>query len=312
MAAVVIHQPIPRQSLTPPPQPPLLSSDNPRSHSVPIPNKHLPYCPPGPSPESQHSNLATPPESPPSKNSTFRTESVLHPAATHTKVNISPPVYSIDASILNAAIIEQARQIFPDPNYAFPWLHGLHSENQVQLAFFTARRKAQRDTPECFRSITIVKAGGNLNKARLKGALSPDEILNLSGGREAYFLEADPREGFSIRNFQIQATKMAMVSDIVVYGDKNTQRDEVLNLARKVSVAQSSWRVKGGNIDDEDAPVFSTFVLSSKFQFVATEIEPELTSRQDSFQEVETSYPELVATCSQGKATGHVIDFCEL
>jgi len=264
MAAVAIHQPVPRQSPTPPPHPHTLSLNISRPGSAPIPNKHIPFCPTGPSPSSQLASLATPPDSPPSKNSALQTFSLLHPADTYAKVNDSPPLYTIDVFTLNAALNDIATQAYPDPKHGFPWLHGLHPENQVQLAFFITRRKAQLKTPKCFRGITIVKVGGDLNHSRLKGAISPEEVLDLNKGRDATFLEVDPKEGFSVRNFQIQATKMALVSDIVVYGDARTSTKEISDLAKKFDIAQSTWRVEGGYVGDEDAPVFSTFIMSSE------------------------------------------------
>lgn len=206
MAAVLIQQQVPRQTPTPPPQTLPLCLDISRPRSAAFPNKHLPHCPTGPAPGSERSTPATPPDSPPSGDSSLRSFSILHPANSYPQIASVPPVYAIDAPTLNAAISEQAAKSFPDPAQAFPWLHGLHSENQVQLAFFTARRKPQRDTPKCFRGITIVKAEGSLDKARLKGALCPDDVLDTRNGHDRAFIEADPKEGFSIRNFQIQAS----------------------------------------------------------------------------------------------------------
>lgn len=87
--------------------------------------------------------------------------------------------------------------------------------------------------------------------------------MDLENGVDATFLEVDPRDGFSVRNFHIQATKMAMVSDIVVYGDDNAKKDDLDNLAKRVAVAQRTWRVKN-NSSEENAPIFNTFIMSSK------------------------------------------------
>lgn len=263
MSTIVIHQPTSRTSLTPPPETSALSLDTSRPGSAPIPNKHLPYCPAGPAPAKSH--LTSPPASPPTKDSGLQTFSLLHPADTYPQIIDNPSVFCIDAFTLAAAINEQAAQPFPDPKLAFPWLHGLHAENQVQLAFFIARRKALRKTPQCFRGITIVKAGSDLTKARLKGAVSVDEILDLKKGKDASFLEVDPRDGFSVRNFQIQATKMATVSDIVIYADAETKVEDVYDLAKNFAIAQHTWQVKNGN-GDEHVPIFNTFILSSKHQ----------------------------------------------
>jgi dual specificity MAP kinase phosphatase len=136
------------------------------------------------------------------------------------------------------------------------------------------------------RGITIVKAGGDLSCSRLKGAIAPEEFLlqDLAG---AVFREVDPKEGFSVRNFQIQAAKSAMVSDIVVYGEDEF---EVQRLARDVLAAQQSWRethVEKGH----ELLKYNTFVCTSPFE------------------EFEEKYPEIVATDSRGQMTGSVMDF---
>jgi dual specificity MAP kinase phosphatase len=157
-------------------------------------------------------------------------------------------VFSIEPQAVAEAIEHQATQPLPDPKLVFPWLHGLHSENSIQLAFFIARRKALRKVPQCLRGITIVKAGGDLSRAKLRGAIAPEELLGPECRRRSMmdgkFLEIDPRDGFSVRNFQIQTCKMATVSDIIVYGDDKTSAEEVLLLSRRIASAQKAWREK--------------------------------------------------------------------
>lgn len=135
----------------------------------------------------------------------------------------------------------------------------------MQLAFFVQRRKALRKTPKCIRGITVVKVGGDLSHSRLKGAISPDEFLALQFQNRkddsGTFLEIDPREGFSVRNFQIQACKMARLSDIVIYADGETDEIETLRLARRISKAQRALKDQSR---DSEAPLFSTFVVTGK------------------------------------------------
>lgn len=132
----------------------------------------------------------------------------------------------------------------------------------MQLAFFAARRKIQRNPPKCFRGITIVKAGSDLSRSCLKGAIAVDEILDSSGTRDACsFLEADPREGFSVRNFHIQVAKMATVSDIVVYGDDETSKEEVFETGKQVARAQIKKRAEIEEAVDGYVPTYNTFVL---------------------------------------------------
>ncbi|KAG8527523.1 uncharacterized protein KY384_007675 [Bacidia gigantensis] len=166
----------------------------------------------------------------------------------------------------------------------------------MQLAFFDARHSPLKGPPKCFRGLTIIKVGGDLSKSRLQGAVGPEEVLDerRGQGQEATFLEVDPREGFSVRNFHIQVAKTAVVSDIVVYGDCSTQPEQIQDLAKKVAFAQSTWRVKDRFVDDDDAPEFNTFILS------------------DTFEEIEKSHPELVAIGADGQIAEHTLDFFSL
>lgn len=258
MATMTLEQPV-RQSPTPPP----LTLDTSKFTTAPIPNKHIPFCSPGPAPGSQQQGPVTPPATPPTKHQAIQTLSILHPASSHAKVNESPPVYSVDASTLAKSLAYQAAQELPDPKQVFPWLHGLHRDNQIQLAFFMARRKSVRVTPKCLRGITIVKAGGDLTRSRLKGAISAEECLNLQHKSIPAFLEIDPKDGFSVRNFQIQAAKIAMVSDIVIYRSDDVTDDQLFYLAQTVSRAQRSHEERRA-LSDEASSEFHTFVVTSE------------------------------------------------
>ena len=165
--------------------------------------------------------------------------------------------------MLAAALDHLSAQPFPEPKKLFPFLHGLHPNNQIQQAFFIARRKSLRATPTCFRGITIVKADGDLARSKLKGALAPDEVISPDNGQEATFLEVDPKEGFSVRNFQIQAAKVATMSDIVVYGDEETPEKEVHDAAKRMADAQGAWREKHSS-SGQDVPLFETFIVCGK------------------------------------------------
>lgn len=78
-------------------------------------------------------------------------------------------------------------------------------------------------------------------------------------------MDSDPREGFSVRNFQIQAAKLATLSDVVVYGDDKTPKDEVRRLADSIARAQKHWREKDRDAGVEK-PTFNTFVLDGKVE----------------------------------------------
>ncbi|KAI9724028.1 MAG: hypothetical protein M1812_000746 [Candelaria pacifica] len=259
MATVLARPPPFRQPSISPPLTPKLSLNT--SSSGPVPNKHLPVCSPGPKPTQVP---ATPPASPPLKHLSIQTFSILYPPETYTKAFDSPPVYSIDAETLAAALEHISTQALPEPKQVFPWLHGLHPDNQIQLAFFVARRRSLRKTPKCIRGITIVKVGSDLTVSRIKGAVAPEELLSDKLGSDDIFLEANPTLGFSVRNFHIQASKMAMVSDIVVYAEDETHKDEMNRLAQRFAKAQKAIKDMA-EPDGKEAPLFSTFVLSSEF-----------------------------------------------
>ena len=297
---------VPDRPLTPPPQ----LSLNTSQHGSPaaVPNKYIPFCSPGPRPPS--SQLDSPPVSPPSPGNLIETSSVTHPPDDFEKVIDEPPVYSIPAAKLEEAIDHLATQSLPAARQVFPWLHGLHAENQLQLAFFIARKKSLRRTPKCIRGMTIVKAGGDLQHSKIKGAIAPEEILRplTKGCDDCDFLEIDPKDGFSVRNFQIQACKMATVSDIVVYGDQQTPKAEVEALARRISRAQGAWQRKtdGQQLDR----LFNTFILSGKQQNSSSECTSRRTDQfSDDYEFVETDHSDLVALDAEGCMTGKVIDF---
>lgn len=143
----------------------------------------------------------------------------------------------------------------------FPWLHGLHPENHLQVGYFTNRRRSLKRTPKCWRGLTIVKVGGDLNTSRLKGAVTPDAILAPSGSE---FLTIDPREGFSVRNFQIQTAKVAPLSDIVVYGQEGVTAKQLLEVAGRITAAQHHWSLRHDH--GQNLPRYNTFVVSCKSQ----------------------------------------------
>jgi len=289
MATIALPRPIPSghtRSSSPRPLSPTLSLDGINTSAacpIPIPNKHLPVCPPGPAPADKPD---TPPQSPPSKEISLTPQSLLHPPDRYKPRSLgSFTVYEIDAAGVAAAVEHIAGQPLPDPAQVFPWFHGLHPANHIQQAFFIARRRNLRKTPRCLRGLTIVKAGGDLSCSRLKGAIAPEEFL-LQATPGAAFKEVDPREGFSVRNFQIQAAKFAMLSDVVVYGDDDM---EVRRLAMDVAAAQKTWfesHAKGNEL-----PQYHTFVCLSQFSHF------------------EENHPEIVTIDSRGQMSGRIMDF---
>lgn len=246
-----------------------------------VPNKHIPICPPGPVPQQEPT---TPPPSPGRERTPQ--QSVLYPPTVYKRVDSgSLSIYEIGDTDVVEALEYVSTQPLPEPAEVFPWLHGLHPMNHLQQSFFTARSRALRKTPSCLRGITLVKADGDLSVARLKGAIAPQEFLTNTSSPE--FQDIDPKEGFSVRNFQIQTAKSAMTSDIIVYGD---DMQSSRKLAFHIAGAQQKWRDRH-EMQGHHIPVYNTFFCPA------------------SFQEFEKRHPKFVAIDSEGRLTGNVIDF---
>ncbi|KAL5596408.1 uncharacterized protein BROUX77_007092 [Berkeleyomyces rouxiae] len=286
----------------PGPSPNPVSVAIPRS-SLSSASRHLPYCPPGTAQSLSPDHLSLSPQD--SEDSGDETEtdsprSLLFPPHNYERVSCGGvSVYSIDPLGLSNAVHYMASQPLPAPSRVFPWLHGLHPRNNIQRAFFARRRPQHHGIPECLRSVTLVKANGDLSKARLKGALAPSDIITRVPRRdgtpdcntetyETGFIDADPKTGFSVRNFSIQSAKTATISDIIVYGDN---RDVVFNIAHHIASAQSSWRAKQGASGRVHVPVMNTFVCVTPFA---------------AFEEF---HSELVSIDSAGHHTGRTVDF---
>ncbi len=247
-----------------------------------VPNKHIPICPPGPVPRDE---LNTPPPSP-AKDADRQQRSLLFPPDRYVRLESAGSVlYKISAAEVAAALDWASRQPLPDPSQVFPWFHGLHPNNHIQQTFFVQKRRGLRKTPCCLRGVTVVKADGELGVARLKGAIAPQELMQ--PGPEAEFLEPDPKEGFSVRNFQIQAAKMATASDIIVYGDNPIAAQK---LGWDIAAAQRRWREKHDS-QGHAIPTYNAFVCTSLFA------------------EFEANHAEVVAVDSAGHLTGNVVDF---
>ncbi|KAF2396661.1 dual specificity protein phosphatase PPS1 [Trichodelitschia bisporula] len=307
----IVARPPPPPGCKDAPSPHLTLNSTACSAPMPVPNKHLPVCPPGPPPGQ---NVETPPQQSAgveTRSSVTRSRSVaaaapfISPATTllfppdrFPQVSDDPPVYALSASELAQALEHVASQPLPDPKLVFPWLHGLHPENQLQLAFFAPRRRSLRKVPSALRSVCIIKADGDLTTAKLKGAIAPEELLisceeqrnGTAEPSDSMFHEVDPREGFSVRNFQIQACKMGTVSDIVVYGDKSTSKEALIALAQRIAIAQQGWRTYLMSAGSEPQ-VLSTFIVD------------------DDFSAFEEKHRQLVAVDSAGLLTDSVVDF---
>lgn len=303
MAAVVSRMPdLPARIPTPPSTSPQLTLNTSVTGTpAAVPNKHLPYCSPGPEPAH---GLISPPASPQNADSPLENTSLLYPPISYPKVAPGSSVHTITAAALAKAVNHIATQPLADPNIVFPWLHGLHPENHFQLNFFNVRKRAARQVPRHLRGLTIVKVGGDLNNSKIKGAISPEELLipaavskstrkptsqQLEQGPN--FIDIDPKVGFNVRNFHLQACKMATVSDIVVYGDDFTPRSDVEEVATLMSQAQKAWSQRT-DMSGRTEGKYNTFILI------------------DSFSCLLENHPDVVAIDAQGTLNPKIMDFC--
>ena len=286
-----------------------------RGKPTTVPNKHLPdTCSPGPTPNKlQKRQLDTPPGSPEASTNqqVIDIPSLLVDADKYTKVSDNPPIYALTAQEFHGALEHTATRPLPDTKTVFPWLHGLHPENNIQLTYFSARNKKIRRSPRTLRGITVVKAGGDLSHSKIRGAIAPDELLlaTKNGEQISTFLDVDPRDGFSIRNFQIQAVKMATMSDIVIYADDKTPKAVVEKLASVIARAQKVWKEKDREHDME-IPQYHTYLVKGRS-------DQPLRQRTisnfflDPFAKLQVEHPEIVAIDDKGNTTGAVMDFCK-
>ncbi|KAG6040193.1 hypothetical protein E4U41_001335 [Claviceps citrina] len=294
MATIALPRPIPSHSTCPDVESPLTPphslekanrSVKSQHYLDPLPNKHIPECPAGP---PKPDSAQTPPASPSSVHESLSQRSLLFPADSYVSLQKdSLHIYEIDSSQVAAALDFTSRQPLPSADLMFPWLHGLHPKNQLQQAFFMGRRRVMRKPPVCTRGVLLVKADGDLSRARLKGAVSPLEFMHADPYPK--FVEADPQEGFSVRNFHIQTAKAAMVSDVIIYGEDLAESKKV---AWEVATAQSRQR-QSQLSQCTSAVQYNTFFCVSPYS------------------EFEKNERDIVAVDSNGRATGKMLDFAQ-
>ncbi|PHH81116.1 hypothetical protein CDD80_2101 [Ophiocordyceps camponoti-rufipedis] len=103
------------------------------------------------------------------------------------------------------------------------------------------------------------------------------------------FIEADPVDGFSVRNFQIQAAKVAFTSDLVVYGDDPV---EARRVSWDLAAAQFQWREQHAS-QGHSLPRYNTFLCTS------------------TIRDFEQRHDDLVSIDSRGNPTGKVLDLMQ-
>jgi dual specificity MAP kinase phosphatase len=111
------------------------------------------------------------------------------------------------------------------------------------------------------RGVTVVQAEEQTSKSLLVGSIYPSDIFNppvSNDGERRGFLKINDSEVVNLRNFKIQVTKYATLSDIVVYGE-NGLSDTVLEIAKQAAWAQQALREENPNVID-----YEVFVILGK------------------------------------------------
>ena len=190
-----------------------------------------------------------------------------------------PGVRAISADQLKSLLDMQRHQPLTPGDDIFPYLHGVTRDNPVQWAFFCESQNLKEvGPPRQHRSVLIIHANaeaGDNYPGRLVGSFKADSIL----GPGVEFLHTQPPTGITLRNFNIQPAKMAVISDIVVYDHQRagvTSR-AALEVAERAVLAQRWARQQWPYL-----PAYSTCILT------------------DSWDDVEKRHPELVGTTSEG------------
>ena len=205
---------------------------------------------------------------------------------------IIPHVRAITAEQLDAALTAVAKIPLPDADTVFPWLHGIHPSNPDQRYFFSQPRGVELPPPSTYRGIALVAAHSREQNrhGRLVGSIEANDLFQQDED-SICFVQPDPLKGVSLRNFHIQARKIAMLSDIVIYDiGSGIDSDDTLLFASCVADAQRKYR----NDFQGQVPEYHTFIVS------------------ESFAVFEETYPSRVAQDSTGKATRFDMDFLEM
>ncbi|KAF7730983.1 tyrosine/serine/threonine protein phosphatase pps1 [Apophysomyces ossiformis] len=178
-----------------------------------------------------------------------------------------PPMYGISSS--QYAHIQRTYNEFPLPNnILFPWLHGVDGKSYQQNMFFGIRRCIV----PLYRGLMLVHADEACPySSRLVHSVLPSEILI---SNESEFLQSSQPK-IDLRNFKSQVSRMATISDIVVYGDRAE------DVAKRISQAQHVLREKrleelehirktAGNraVENANTLIYRTFIVQDPFELM--------------------------------------------
>ncbi|KAL3963718.1 hypothetical protein ACCO45_000722 [Purpureocillium lilacinum] len=233
-------------------------------------------CHPGSLTQQTHSHLPDwsiqsrrhkydPPASPTSADD-YQQSSLLYPPEGYKRVESGQlSIYELDADQVVLALDYSARQPMPPSSLT------------------TLPEKDTILPQKCYTGQSRWRLVGRASQ----GAIAADEFMRQRPCPD--FIDPDPVDGFSVRNFQIQPAKVALTSDIVVYDDDIAKARA---LAWDIAAARSRWRQIHAS-ESKGLAEYNTFVCTS------------------TLEDFERDHSNLVAIDSTGRITGKVLDFVQ-
>ncbi|ODQ63261.1 hypothetical protein NADFUDRAFT_6814, partial [Nadsonia fulvescens var. elongata DSM 6958] len=217
--------------------------------------------------------------------------SPLDNAFNYQAVSSDPPVFALSSLIFTQSINHHYSTPLPEVDEMFPWLHGIHEDNFSQRAFLDPLHRFRQEIPANGREkyehdlqshknvpnqahglllyddntsdIQIAyNSGDDTIENEMTKETKDDGVPTYSQIYLPQFLELDTRQGISLRNFQIQVTKFACISDVIIYcsESKGDDFEQLIDVARLISQAQINFKQAYSLNQD-----YKTFVVFDDF-----------------------------------------------
>lgn len=207
--------------------------------------------------------------------------------------------YRISPAEAVAALDFHYSSALPEIEEVFPWMHGCNENNVSQRAFLDPMKRFRDlnnqpvdlnraleimmpdnpvfSPPSNARGLVVIKVGdASDSHGSLVGSITPEEVLADQHGRTATidhfsqnayhkltgnFLNLDPDEGISLRNFHIQVAKWATISDILVYCCSEQDTCDAIFIAKLLVEAQKKLRCSVPSTQRKPGVMYNTFYL---------------------------------------------------
>lgn len=151
------------------------------------------------------------------------------------------------------------------------------------------------DDSSDFFNVNALPFGPEPRPSQLLSSFTPDELLHPSADPPAFNVPKLQPNQINLRNFKLQASKIASLSDIVIYAAEGLASSDLLPTAERFLDAQTHTRQQRAaqcGVDESDMIQYNVFVVS------------------DRFETFERRLPHLVAVSSNGFRR-HKTDFFE-